>query len=379
MKVRRFLIAQTLLCAAAILTGCARSLGDDITAENSNVDGTEWWDVTRENMDEEETTEPVTTAKTEVTEETTTETTDVTDENGNPSGGGSGGGKSNRGSSGKTKDEYYEDKAAPKEIITPDVEIFGERNVSNAMALSRINVNGKNIDILNETIDGLIEIAGLRQDRNCLFSNPFERDANYDGIFWYGRGYGVYLNAEDESLRFTGTHLFIEGISGTVLATEVDPTVKDGYKIRSVYASIGMTQDDFEVLFLGGIKCGMARAEVEQILDSRGDTTKCYTYYANKDNALVIRYGEDDTIAEIYLFNDYDYLPIQYSERLPENIRIVTEPPEGEETEEGGESETTTTQTTATAARGEPIALEDDDYTFDPNKPIPADAQHGHN
>ena len=102
MKVRRFLIAQTLLCAAAILTGCARSLGDDVTAENSNVDGTEWWDVTRENMDEEETTEPVTTAKTEVTEETTTETTNVTDENGNPSGGG--GGKGGRGNSGKTKD-----------------------------------------------------------------------------------------------------------------------------------------------------------------------------------------------------------------------------------------------------------------------------------
>lgn len=228
-------------------------------------------------------------------------------------------GVSSESSGGRFGDEtssqkYFEKKDPPQEIISPDVEIFGERNVSNGLALYNIKVNGQVIDIRGETIDSFVEMAGIKRNTDCSFFNPFEEDSRvHDGVFWFGGGYGVCTNTKDESLSFTGTHIFIEALEGRNIATEVDPENKDRYKIRSVYSSIAMSKDDFDIEFAGHIKCGSKRSDVEAAL-GKGNTSRIYTYYSNAENAMFIRYGEDDTATEIYLFNDFDYAQIKYSE-----------------------------------------------------------------
>lgn len=334
----RTLALSALLCAALCATACGKN-GENSAGE-SNQDTTEWYDVSRENMDEEETTEAEETkaTTTEAVTETTEETTEpVTDADGNPveqdSGSGGGNKKTSRTGDGTTEEEYYQDEDAPAEVISPDVTIYGEKNEPTAMGLEFVTINGVRVDIRKETVDSFIEKMELRQNKDCTFFNPYETEGFNDGIFWYGKGYGRYQNAADESQRFTGTHVFIEGLEGRYIASEVDPTVEDGYKIRSIYSSVGATKDDFSVEFIGGIKVGTAKSEVEKLLGGGGNVSGAFTYYADDSNALVIRYGEDDTITEIYLFNDFDYAPIEY---LP----AVTTPSKTENSEEGKTTET---------------------------------------
>lgn len=313
--VKSLLIALSLVTAMSV-TACGKNgeAGDD------TQDTSEWYDVSRENMDEEEssdsTAETTTTTADSSSEPEETESSSDSSDSSKPddsssSGGSSGGNSSPSGGNGNPKN--YEEKQLPKEIYSPDVEIFGERNLDDKIALYNIKVNGKVMDIRNETVDTFVSTAGIKRNPDRAFENPYETDENeYDGVFWFGGGYGVYVNTQDTSKRFSGTQVFIEGAENGFIAAEVDSGIKDKYKIRSVYSCTATTQKDFEVIYAGGIKCGMTRAEIEGILGSKGNESKGFTYYANKANLLLIYYGKNDTAEEIYLYNDFEDMPIQY-------------------------------------------------------------------
>lgn len=327
MKSKRqiMLAALSLTLAATMFTSCGKSKDSGDTSSELEINAT------REDVDalqggeqqlQSETTEP--TSEEETTEATTDENGEPTSQSNGTSGGrGSGSGRTSGGGqggrdTGTTEEEYYTDEDAPKEIPTPDVTIFGEQNVSDKTELWKIKLNGKYLDIRNDTLDKFIDLAGIKQNKKATFFNGSKDDE--DCIFFYGKGYGVFKNAQDESKRFEGTLLFLEGLEQGSVATVVDPSIKDRFKIRCAYSSIGATKDDYFIEYANGVHTGMKRSEIEKLLGS-GDYTRGMIYYANKDNCLVIRYdikdkdgkeSGDDTATEIYLFNDFKETPIQY-------------------------------------------------------------------
>lgn len=335
MNKRRIVIAAlSLALTATAVTSCGKSKGGGDTSSELEINAT------RENVDElhggeqqlqTSTTEP--TSEEATTEGTTNEKGEPATQSGGKSGGGSGGGSGNGGgrSTGTTEEEYYVDEEAPVEIPTPDVIIYGEQNMSNETELWKIKLNGKYLDIRSDTLDKFIKTADIKQNKKASFFNGAKEDE--DCIFFYGKGYGVFRNAQDESKRFEGTLLFLEGLEQGNIATVVDPTIKDHFKIRCAYSSVGATKSDYNIEFANGVYTGMKRSEVEELLGS-GDKTRGMVYYANKDNCLVIRYdikdedGEesaDDIATEIYLFNDFEEAPIQYVLAEEETTEATTE------------------------------------------------------
>lgn len=349
MKFRKYM-AATLACVLAIsLASCGSKGNADTQSEDSKG---EWWEVSREGMDEEESTseessskpETATASSSEADEDTSSATDASSKADDSSSKGGTGNSKgsqkSSRSGDGTTEEEYYEDPDTPAEVFSPDIIIFGNKNMSDSASLCSVTVNGKTLSITDETVDTFIDKAEIRQNKACSFLNPFETDDSYDGIFWYGKGYGVYSNTVDEAKRFTGTQVFIEGLDYTSVAGEVDPSVEGAYRVRSVYSSIGATKDDFTVSYAGGIEVGMSKADIESKL-GKASETKGYAYYANSSGALVIRYDKNDTAAEIYLFADYEDIPIEY--QPPE------ESSEGDTTSSKEEKTAVTTTTTETS------------------------------
>ena len=211
-------------------------------------------------------------------------------------------------------DNAVESNDAPVEIPYPDVEIFGDPNVGDNVPLNIVTINGVTMDTFAETVDTLAANTGTKQNKSIShynFFNDEEAALSYDGVFFYGKGYGVDAQTQDESLRFTGTIFYVEGIrDGEELSMDVDARAEGVYGIRSIYSSYADIHD-FDVEFANGVKCGMSRAAVEGLL-GEGSTSKRYTYYANSSNVLLLGYS-GETVSEIYLVNDYKRLPVRYS------------------------------------------------------------------
>lgn len=337
MKFGKIMTAMLMCVLALSLASCDGKKSSDPQDEESKG---EWWDVSREGMEEKETTSEESSSKVETTSSTVEATSSDTDASSQTDSGSSNNGKgnsksqrTNRNGDGTTEEEYYEDPDTPTEVFSPDIVIFGNKNMSDSASLCDVTVNGKTLSITDETVDTFINKAGVRQNKACSFLNPFELDDSYDGVFWYGKGYGIYTNTVDESKRFTGTQVFIEGLDYASVAGEVDPSVEGAYRIRSVYSSIGATKSDFTVNYIGGVEVGMSKSDIEGKL-GKASETKGYAYYANSSGALVIRYDKNDIAVEIYLFADYADIPIEYQ---------LSEAPSEESTTSSQESKTTTT------------------------------------
>lgn len=205
--------------------------------------------------------------------------------------------------------------SAPSIIPSVDIEVFGDKNEGDDVSLQNVSINGTVVNIRDETVDSLISKTGTKQNRSKIHYNFYQDEdagGRYDGIFFFGNGYGIDSQTQDPTLRFTGTHFFIEGQrGGDELAMEVDSTAVGSYGIRCLYASLASTSSDFEVIFANGVKCGMDRSTVESLI-GKGNSSRLYTYYANNNNVLFLSYS-DDIVSEIYLVNDYQRLPVKYS------------------------------------------------------------------
>lgn len=323
MKAKKCMAVMLACLLSVSFTACGNKDSEDSQADNKG----EWWDVSKENMDEEESTINGDTSHEKETSEVETETSSATDASSEPadtsgtsskSGGNNQKNQNTSNGNNKTEKTPYENPDTPAMVYSPDVEIFGDKNIADTIAICTVSINGEKFSLAEETVDTLVSRAGIRQNTNYTYLNPFEENDKYDGIFWYGKGYGIYTNAKDEAKRFTGTHVFIEGLESTSVAGDVDPTVEGAYRIRSVYSSADATKNDFAVSYIGGIKVGTLKKDIEDKLGA-GGITKGYTYYANQLGALVIKYDENEMASEIYLFVNYDDVPIEYhsSEEAP--------------------------------------------------------------
>ena len=124
MKFRKYM-AATLACVLAIsLASCGSKKNADTQSEDSKG---EWWEVSREGMDEEESTPEESSSKPETasSSEADEDTSSATDASSKADDSSSKGGtesskesqKSNRSGDGTTEEEYYEDPDTPAEYV----------------------------------------------------------------------------------------------------------------------------------------------------------------------------------------------------------------------------------------------------------------------
>ncbi len=300
MKRTKTMIIVSALCLAVMMTACEKNANSTVDGKNEQT--TEWWEATNESMREKTTTSEETTVEEETTESTGVETTEdaateseTTSENGNFSDGNS--------DNGNQKEPIKTE----KEDIIHDIIINGEHNIKRRYTFDRMEVNGILLEDL-ESLDYLVSAAALQQDASNIFYNPSN---DSDDIFWQGCSYGIegidgcfYI----EAVPYTDGKVTAENTLSTDLSKP-----EDYWRIRSMYAnadSIG----DLEVKFMGGITIGMSREEIDSMFGNVECTTSGYSYYANKNGAILIRYNDNDLAEEIYSFIDYnDYLKIKYN------------------------------------------------------------------
>lgn len=303
-KKTRTVLIMSAVCAAAMLTACGNH-GSSSKSVNSNESTTEWWEVTKEGMEEEETTEAESTATTSeaATEDSSEqETSSVTDSDSSQSDNKSGKGGGGQNGSGDKSDK--ENKSETREEVENDIIINGERN-HHWGGLRWVKVNGFEFDsiYIDKYLDVFMDCAQV-QKTDKIHYNPSDDN---DDVFFYGNGYGA------EGIDGCVYVEVVPVVMGSRPSTDdVDLSKPEGYYlIRSLYANED-TPEELGVTF-AGIKIGDSKERVEGLYGAGGNTNG-YTYYADKEGALLLTYDEDDKVKEMYLFVDYEsYLKIKYT------------------------------------------------------------------
>lgn len=300
-KKTRTVLIMSAVCAAAMLTACGNH-GSSSKSVNSNESTTEWWEVTKEGMEEEETTEAESTA---ITSEATTEasseqeTSSATDSDSSQ-----GNGKSSSGQNGSGDKNDKKGKTENREEVENDIIINGERN-HHWGGLRWVKVNGFEFDsiYIDKYLDVFMDCAQV-QKTDKIHYNPSDDN---DDVFFYGNGYSA------EGIDGCVYVEVVPVVMGSRPSTDdVDLSKPEGYYlIRSLYANED-TPEELGVTF-AGIKIGDSKERVEGLYGAGGNTNG-YTYYADKEGALLLTYDEDDKVKEMYLFVDYEsYLKIKYT------------------------------------------------------------------
>ena len=313
-KKTRTALIISILCAAAMLTACGNGAGSSKNTGNSES-SSEWWDTSKEGMEEEETTAAESDTKpaeapAETTESTTEdsseqETSSATDSDSSQSSGDKNSNKSGNGQNGGSNKNDNKDKSdVAREEVENDIIINGERN-HHWGGLRWVKVNGYEFDSIYITkhLDLFMDCAQV-QKTDKIHYNPSDDN---DDVFFYGNGYSA------EGVDGCVYVEVVPVIMGSLPSTdEVDLSKPEGYYlIRSLYANED-TPEELGVTF-AGIKIGDSKEKIEKLYGAGGNTNG-YTYYADKEGALLLTYDEDDKVKEMYLFIDYeDYLKIKYT------------------------------------------------------------------
>lgn len=301
-KKTRTVLIMSAVCAAAMLTACGNH-GSSSKSVNSNESTTEWWEVTKEGMEEEETTEAESTATTsEAATEASSEqeTSSATDSDSSQGNGKNSSGQNDGGDKSDKKDKSD----IAHEEVENDIIINGEKN-HHWGGLRWVKVNGFEFDsiYIDKYLDVFMDCAQV-QKTDKIHYNPSDDN---DDVFFYGNGYSA------EGIDGCVYVEVVPVVMGSRPSTDdVDLSKPEGYYlIRSLYANED-TPEELGVTF-AGIKIGDSKERVEGLYGAGGNTNG-YTYYADKEGALLLTYNEDDKVKEMYLFVDYEsYLKIKYT------------------------------------------------------------------
>lgn len=300
-KKTRTVLIMSAVCAAAMLTACGNH-GSSSKSVNSNESTIEWWEVTKEGMKEEKTTEAESTAITSeaVTEASSEqETSSATDSDSSQD--------NDKNSSSQNGGGYKSDKknnSETREEVENDIIINGERN-HHWGGLRWVKVNGFEFDniYIDKYLDVFMDCAQVQKTDKIHYNHSNDND----DVFFYGNGYSA------EGVDGCVYVEVVPVVMGSRPSTDdVDLSKPEGYYlIRSLYANED-TPEELGVTF-AGIKIGDSKERVEGLYGAGGNTNG-YTYYADKEGALLLTYDEDDKVKEMYLFVDYEsYLKIKYT------------------------------------------------------------------
>ena len=286
MKVKPIIAAIVALTMCGAMAGCGNTNNEDSNPnDNSSNASFNTAESTTDDSSEQETSSA-----------TDSENSQGSDSNGDKSSDGDQNGSGDNGEEEKPEINHEE--------VEDDIIINGEKN-HHWGGLRWVKVNGYDFDdiYITKHLDLFMECAQV-QKTDKIHYNPSDDN---DGVFFYGNGYGA------EGIDGCVYVEVVPVIMGSLPSTdEVDLSKPEGYYlIRSLYANED-TPEELGVTF-AGIKIGDSKERVEELYGAGGNTNG-YTYYADKEGALLLTYDEDDKVKEMYLFIDYeDYLKIKYT------------------------------------------------------------------
>lgn len=168
--------------------------------------------------------------------------------------------------------------------------------------LSKVNINNVDVDIQDITLGEMLEATGLT---HCVYGSTDLQLADY--VFTSDM-YGVL--ADETNLFSFGSLMSIEIIDddGNLVhgETDIDSNL---CAVKGIYTSDFFIQDDFDVVYYNGVKCGMPIEDAYALLGSEGfkqgesiDHTEAH-YFCNNRQVLIIKPTRDGIVDDIMLLN----------------------------------------------------------------------------
>lgn len=174
-------------------------------------------------------------------------------------------------------------------------------NLPSEAGLSKVSINGTDVDIQDITLGDMLETAGLTQ---CIYASTDLQLADYEFVS------GMYGKLADKTDIFSfGSLLSIEIVDddGNLVYGNSDID-SSSCAVKGIYTSDFFMQDDFDVVFYGGIKCGMPIEEAYTSLEDEGfifgkslDHSEGH-HYCNGRQVMIIR-QKDGIVDDIMLLN----------------------------------------------------------------------------
>lgn len=212
-------------------------------------------------------------------------------------------------------------------------------NLSETAELSKVTVNNADIDIANITLGEMLEQSGLERclygstdlqladykfasDMYCIQSN-LKRSMQSSVALqlaeckFVSDTYHIPLNVKKRNRAILSDLFLFDSRLSIEIVDENGNLVKnsDGVTdnnldcaVKGVYASNAFTNDDFEAVFYGGVKCGMELDDAYACLDGEGyingeaiDRSELH-YFCNSRQVLIIM-PKDGIVDGIMLLN----------------------------------------------------------------------------
>lgn len=169
-----------------------------------------------------------------------------------------------------------------------------EANIADDIDLSTTVINGVTVNVTDTTtLSDILTATGLK---HCSYGTT---GMSADGFEFISGMYGIQAD-ENDILSFGGTLVSIEIMdeSGKIVsAVDVEKEKYSSYKVVGIHSSEFFTKDDFDVAYYGGIKSGMTKDELYDIL-GEGTLYEGNVVYRNSTHTLVVEIdmGEVDGI-----------------------------------------------------------------------------------
>lgn len=195
------------------------------------------------------------------------------------------------------------DKSAPADTYFPeytasDINIVPSCivNLSADAELAKVTLNNIEVDIETVVLRDILNATGL----DCCDYGTTDLQLE-DFVFTSGM-YGVQADKTD--MFSFGTTVGIEVVDENGSIVYNDSNIdKNLCNVKGVHISDFFVSDDFEVIFYGGIKCGITDIEVYDILGSEGQVSGKQHMYNNGKQTIVVEI-EDGCVNEITLLNN---------------------------------------------------------------------------
>lgn len=159
---------------------------------------------------------------------------------------------------------------APPEPIITDYDTTNtsidniEKNVDDAIDLSLVHFNGHWVSINHLNLK---DFTRESETQKCSWAAIQNDDPN---LYFAGSGFGVAENPADPT-SFKGTLLGVECYKNNE-PTEIIEGNLESYSIKAVLSSIDNTKEDFEIAYFNGVKVGMTRKEIVELLGAGIET-----------------------------------------------------------------------------------------------------------
>lgn len=183
-------------------------------------------------------------------------------------------------------------------MLVPDVEV----NVPAETDFGVVIINDVEVSTINTNLQTILDNTGIR---HCSFGTT---DLTFGDCSFTSGMFGIQKD-ENDITSFEGTSVSIEVLDtngNIVSATDLDENLFGEYQVKGIHISDFFTQEDFEVIFYGNIKCGMEEDELINLIGSGYVEEDVFgkTYIYNNGMQTLVVKTEEDVVDEITLLNN---------------------------------------------------------------------------